>query len=170
MTLLLLNLLLTTIGKHLNGQLQNIVLAFHILTSQAFVSGYRVHYVQYCYHCTVWSIIIYSYSLGAGSIVIIPSYDFTTFENNSLTFTFSCYGNGTLLFWAVDGYTTGTPYVLSKGIQNTPYIGSLDGPTVSSQLIVPTTKANRNITVICTLLDTSYQVHSSNPVRLTLQG
>ena len=110
------------------------------------------------------------HTLGAGSVVISPSNDYTTFENNTSTFTFNCSGDGTVLFWTVDGYPTGTQYVLSKGIQPTPYIVLLDGPTVSSQLIVPTTKANRNITVICTVLDTSYQPHSSNPLRLTLQG
>ena len=108
---------------------------------------------------------------GAGSVAISPSNDYTTFENNTSTFTFTCSGNGTLLLWTVDGYSTGTPYVLSKGIQLTPFIVSSNGPgIVSSQLIVPTTKANSNITVICTVLDTSYQPDSSNPVRLTLQG
>ena len=108
--------------------------------------------------------------LGAGSVVISPSNDYTTFENNTSNFTFNCSGNGTFLFWTVDGNTTGTQYVLSKGIQPTPYVVSPDGPTVSSQLTVPTTNANRNITVNCTVLDTSYQLHSSNSVRLTLQG
>ena len=108
---------------------------------------------------------------GAGSVVISPSNDYTTFENNTSTYTFNCSGNGAVLFWRVDGYTTGTQYVLSKGIQPTHFIVSPDGLTVSSQLIVPTTKANRNIAVICTVLDTvSYRPQSSNPVRLTLQG
>ena len=107
---------------------------------------------------------------GAGSVVISPSNDYTTFENNTSTYTFNCSGNGAVLFWTVDGYTTGAQYVLSKGIQPTPFIVSPDGLTVSSQLIVPTTKANRNIAVICTVLDTSYRLQSSNPVRLTLQG
>ena len=40
MILLLLNLLLTTVDKYLYGQMQKMVLAFHILTCQAFVSGY----------------------------------------------------------------------------------------------------------------------------------
>ena len=109
-------------------------------------------------------------SLGAGSVVISPSNDYTTFENNTSNFTFNCSGNGTVLFWTVDGYSSGAPYVLNKGIQPTPYVVSPDGPTVSSQLIVPTTEANRNITVICTVLDASYQLQSSNPVRFTLQG
>ena len=68
------------------------------------------------------------------------------------------------------GTPTGTQYVLSKGIQPTPYVVSPDGLTVSSQLTVPTTKANRNITVHCTVVDTSYLPHFSNSVRLTLQG
>ena len=85
-----------------------------------------------------------------------------------LHFTFSCHGNGTILFWTVDGYTTREPYALSKQIQPTSYIVSPAGLTVLSQLIVPTTKANRDITVICSVLDTSYQSHSNNPVRLTL--
>ena len=109
-------------------------------------------------------------TLGAGSVVISPSDDYTAFENNISPFTFNCSGSGKFLNWRVDGYSTGTQYVLSKGIQDTHYIVSPDGLTVSSQLIVPTIKANRNITVICTVLDTSYQPHSSNPVRLTLQG
>ena len=130
--------------------------------------GSVLHVVLLSLHCLVYYYLIIS--LGAGSIVIIPSYDFTTFVNNTSTFTFNCSGNGTVLFWTVDGNTTGTQYVLSKGIQPTPFIVSPDGPTVSSQLIVPTTQANRNITVMCTVVDTSYQPHFSNPVRLTLQG
>ena len=160
--LLLLNLLLTTVGKCLNGQLQKMVLAFHILTCQAWSSIVIIVYCLVYYYLVI--------SLGAGSIVIIPSNDFTTFENNTLTFTFNCSGNGRTVVWIVDGYTTGTQYVLSKEIQPTPSIVSPDGLTVSSQLIVPTTKTNRNITVICTVLDRSYQPHSSNPVRFTLQG
>ena len=44
-----------------------------------------------------------------------------------------------------------------------------DKLTVSSQLIVPTTKAN-NVTVICTLLDSVFNFQSSKPVKLYLQG
>ena len=111
-------------------------------------------------------------TLGAGSVVISPSDDFTTYENNTSNFTFNCSGNGTFLFWTVDGYTTGTQYVLSKRIQYTTYVVSPDGPTVSSQLIVPTTKANRNITVVCTttVLFPPFDYQTSYPVRLILQG
>ena len=105
-------------------------------------------------------------------IIISPSNDYTTFQNNTSTLTFNCSGNGTIVLWTVDGYTTGTQYVLSKGIQYTPYIVSPDGPTVSTQLIFPTTKANRNNTVICitTWQVPPYNLQSSNPVRLILQG
>ena len=104
------------------------------------------------------------------SVVISPSHDYTTFENNASTFTFNCSGNGTFLLWTVDGYTTGTSYVLNRGIRYTPFIVSPDGLTVSSQLIVPTTKANNNITVICIMQHSSLNHQSSNPVKLTLQG
>ena len=104
------------------------------------------------------------------SVVIAPPHDYTTFENNASTFTFNCSGNGAYLLWTVDGYDSGTPYVRNKGIQYTPFIISLDGLTVSSQLIVPTTKANNNITVICIVLDTSLNYQSSDPVKLFLQG
>ena len=106
---------------------------------------------------------------GADGVIISPSNDCTTFENNPSTFTFNCSGDGTVLYWTVDGYTTGTLYVLNKGIYNTVPI-SPDGLTVSSQLIVPTTKANNNITVICTVQDASYNHQSSDPVKLILQG
>ena len=86
-------------------------------------------------------------------VFLSPSHDYTTFENNPSTFTFNCSGNGIFLLWTVNGYTTGTSYVLNRGIQYTPFIVSPDGLTVSSQLIVPTTKANNNITVICTVQD-----------------
>ena len=111
------------------------------------------------------SIICYSYYIVVG-IFLSPSRDYTTFENNASNFTFNCLGNGTALFWTVDGYATGRSYVLNKGIQYTPFIVSPDGLTVSSQLIVPTTKANNNITVICTVQDSSYH-QSSNPVKLS---
>ena len=117
------------------------------------------------------TLIIFSIdSIGADGIIILPSTDYTTFENNPSTFTFSCSGNGGRLYWTVDGYTTGTSYVQNKGIYPTPYV-SPDGVTVSSQLIVPTTKANNIITVICTVEDASTGNHqSSDPVRLILQG
>ena len=104
------------------------------------------------------------------SVIISPSHDYTTFENNASTFTFNCSGNGNILLWAVDGQSTGSSYVFNKGIQYTPFIISPDGLTVSSQLIVPTTKANNNITVICAVLDSLFNFQSSKPVKLFLQG
>ena len=101
------------------------------------------------------------------SIFLSPSHDYTTFENNPSTFTFTCSGNGTTLLWTVDGHVLGSSYVLNKGIHSSI---SSDGLTVSSQLIAPTTKANNNITVICTILDSLFNHQSSNPVTLFLQG
>ena len=110
------------------------------------------------------------HTVGADGIIISPSADYTTFENNASTFTFNCSGNGTFLYWTMDGHDSGTSYVLNKGIYPTPYV-SPDGLTISSQLIVPTTKANNNTVVVCTVLDTStYYRQSSDPVRLILQG
>ena len=104
------------------------------------------------------------------SVVIAPSHDYTTFENNASIFTFNCSGNGTFLLWKVDGHFPNEEYVKNKTIQNTPLIISPDGLNVSSQLIVPTTKANNNITVICTILDSCFNYESSNQVTLFLQG
>ena len=109
---------------------------------------------------------------GADGITctISPSADYTTFENNTSRFTFNCSGSGTQLFWTVDGYAATTSYVHNKGIYYTPPV-SPDGLTVTSQLIVPTTKANNNTVVFCTVLNTSTYYHqSSDPVRLILQG
>ena len=72
--------------------------------------------------------------------------------------------------WTVDGYFTGETYVLMKGIKPTPFIATPDGLTVSSQLIVPTTKANNNITVICTVQDSLFNIQSSNTRKLYVQG
>ena len=102
--------------------------------------------------------------------MISPSKDCTTFEKNASTFTFNCSGNGTFLLWTVDGYTTGTLYLHNKGIQPEHITVSSDRLTVSSQLIVPTTKANYNITIICIVQDSSFNSQSSNPVKLFLQG
>ena len=107
--------------------------------------------------------------VGADGIIISPSTDYITFENNPSTFKFNCSGNGSFLSWIVDGHTASTSYVLNKRIYHTPPI-SPDGLSVSSQLIVPTTKANNNITVICIMLDALYNHQSSDPVRLVLQG
>ena len=107
--------------------------------------------------------------IGADGIIISPSTDYTTFESNASTFTFNCSGNGTFLYWTVDGNDTGTSYVLSRGILYTPHLNSPDG-TVSSQLTVPTTKVNSNIKVICIVMNASHNFQSSDPVRLILQG
>ena len=108
--------------------------------------------------------------VGADGIIISPSTDYTTFENNTSTFKFNCSGNGTYLSWTVDGNAATTSYVLNKGIYYIPYV-SPDVLTVSSQLIVPTTKANNNIIVMCTVLDASFNYYqSSDPVKLILQG
>ena len=104
------------------------------------------------------------------SVIISPSHDYTTFENNASTFTFNCSGNGTSLLWTVDGQSVGSSYVLNKGIQYTPFIVSPDGLSVSFQLIVPTTKAKINITVICTVQDSLLNHQSSSPVKLYYQG
>ena len=68
-------------------------------------------------------------------------------------------------FGDIDGHPAGSPYILNKGIQATPYISTPDGLIVSSQLIVPTTKANNNITVTCTVFDLVINHQSSNPVK-----
>ena len=111
----------------------------------------------------------FMHTIGANGIVISPSTDYTTFENNPSTFTFNCSGSGTNLYWTVDGYNVTTPYVCNKGIYYAVPV-SPDGVTVSSQLIVPTTKANNNTVVMCTVLDASFNHQSSDPVRLILQG
>ena len=71
------------------------------------------------------------------SVVISPSHDYTTFENNASTFTFNCSGNGVSLFWTVDGYSTGRSYVLNKGIQYTSFIISPDGVSLLSSFFQP---------------------------------
>ena len=110
----------------------------------------------------------FCYLLAGTSVIISPSHDYTTFETNG--FVFNCSGNGTFLMWTMDGHAIGSSYVLNKGILYTPTIILPDKLTVSSQLIVPTTKANNNITVICTLLDSLFNLQSSNSVKLYLQG
>ena len=114
---------------------------------------------------------MFVHSAGANAIVIIsPSTNYTTFENNTSTFTFNCSGDGTNLYWSVDEQPAeSSSYVLNKGIHRTLPV-SPDGLTVSSQLIVPTTKANNNTVVVCTVLDVSFNHQSSHPVRLILQG
>ena len=72
--------------------------------------------------------------------------------------------------WTVDGQSAGSSYVLNKGIQYIRFFLSPDGLTVSSQLTVPTSKANNNITVICTVQDSLFNHQSSDPVKLFLQG
>ena len=131
------------------------------LTTALLHAQYTVHVVCEVFICL---------HITDASVVIAPSHDYITFENNASTFTFNCSGNGAFLLWAVDGYTTGSSYVLNKGIQLKPFIVTPDGLTVSSQLIVPTTKANNNITVICTVQDSLFNHQSSNPVKLFLQG
>ena len=104
-------------------------------------------------------------------IFLSPCNDYTTFENCLSTFSFNCSGNGTFLLWTVDEQSAGSSYVLNRGIRYTPSIITPDGLTVSSQLIVPTTKANNNITVICIVqgLQLNYRL-SSDPVKLFVQG
>ena len=105
------------------------------------------------------------------SVVISPPRDYITFENNASNFTFNCNGSGKYLLWTVDGYGTGSPSVRSKGIEIASYIQ--DGHSVSSQLSIPKTRANSNITVICTVmkyLRIPSSAESSEPVKLILQG
>ena len=104
------------------------------------------------------------------TVVVSPSHDYTTFENNASVFIFNCSGNGAFILWTVDGYTTGSSYVRNKGIQDTNFIISPDELTVSSQLIVPTTKANNNITVICIVQNLLLIRQTSEPDKLLLQG
>ena len=91
---------------------------------------------------------------------VLPSRDYVAFENNLAIFEFNCSGNGTSLFWDIDGHSM---YTLKEY-----YISSPDGLTVSSKFIVPTTKANNNITVICTSGHASFNYRSSDPVKLFL--
>ena len=70
----------------------------------------------------------------------------------------------------MEHFFSGCSIKVNTTIQVTPFISSPDGLTVSSQLIVPTTKANNNITVICTVQDLLFNNQLSNPVKLLLQG
>ena len=108
----------------------------------------------------------------AVSTVVTPSRDYIAFENNAASVTFGCLGNGTTLYWTVDGYTTGESYVLSRGIHDSRYLVTPDGLRVYSSLTVPTSHANSNISVICTTFDPSImnKRESSDPVKLMLQG
>ena len=125
--------------------------------------------INYCtFACTVRT--CSCLHITDASVVIAPSHNYTIFENNVSMFTFNCSGNGVFILWTVDGQSADSSYVLNKGIRYTPFIVSPDGLTVSSQLIVPTTKANNNITVICIVLDSLFNHQSSNPVTLFLQG
>ena len=130
-------------------------------------------HVSFYFFCLVAILktLLFVHTAGANaSVTIAPCTDYTTFENNASTFTFNCSGDGTFLYWTVDGHDDSTSYVRNKGISYAPPL-SPDGVTVSSQLIVPTTKANNNTVVVCTVLDTSFKYfQSSDPVRLILQG
>ena len=92
------------------------------LTNALLHAQYTVHVVCEVFICL---------HITDASVVIAPSHDYTTFENNVPNFTFSCSGNGAFILWTVDGQSTGSSYVLNKGIQYTPFIISPDGLTVS---------------------------------------
>ena len=123
-----------------------------------------INLYMYIYFCIVDTI--------DASVIISPSHDYTTFENNASTFIFNCSGNGTNVVWTVGSDTISAATaddVFDNGIQLLAAI--VDGLTVSSQLIVPTTKANNNTTVKCTVLDSNALNHlSSDLVTLFLQG
>ena len=112
-----------------------------------------------------------SVHVGADAFVTIsPTNDCTALVNNTSTFTFNCSGDGTYLYWTVDGHADSSLYVLNKGISYTLPV-SEDGVTISSQLIVPTTKASNNTVVICTVVDVTFKYYqSSDPVKLILLG
>ena len=122
------------------------------LTTALLHAQYTVHVVCEVFICL---------HIADASVVISPPRDYITFENNASTFTFNCSGNGAVIHWKMNGQPAHSSYVQ-------PYINY--GPIVSSQLIVPTSKANNNITVICIVQDLSYNHQSSNPVKLFLQG
>ncbi|KAL5469176.1 hypothetical protein EMCRGX_G030390 [Ephydatia muelleri] len=150
-----------------------IVIAFIlVITTVVMLRVIIVHYFKIRKRVLILPLLLVGLPSGTNaSVVIAPSHDYTTFENNASMVTFNCFGNGAYLLWTVDGYTTGSSYVLNKEIQDSYYILSPDGLAVSSQLIVPTTKANNNITVICIVQDVSFNHQSgSNPVKLFLQG
>ena len=153
---------------HLSG-FENIYMKY--VNTHVYDKGNILMYTHLsCFFCLVENTIVCTHSSANASVIISPCTDYTTFENNASTFTFNCSGGETFLYWTVDGHDNSTPYVLNKGISYTSPV-SPDGLTVSSQLIVPTTKANNNITVMCTVLDTSFKYfQSSDPVRLILQG
>ena len=119
------------------------------------------HYFT-CYTCTS----------GAFGIEITPSKDHVhvSFENVSGICRFTCSGNGAYVVWTVDGYDAATPHVVNKGISVLPIVVSPDGHNITAWLSVPTITSNNNTSVVCTLLDASYNHQSAGPVTLLIQG
>ena len=73
--------------------------------------------------------------------------------------------------WSVDGYDAAAPHVLNKGISVLlPSVVSPDDRNITSRLSVPTIKSNNNTSVVCTVLDASYNHQSAGPVTLLIQG
>lgn len=105
-------------------------------------------------------------------VTLLPSKNnlYITFENDTGICTFNCSGNGSEVVWKVDGYGVGTSYVLNKGIFPLNLKTALDQSSVTAQLMVPTNKYNNNISVVCTVLDASYDHQSTDPVVLLIQG
>lgn len=109
------------------------------------------------------------YPLGVCCVNVFPSLNYTTFENSTSLFTFSCSGVGTFLFWIVDGNVSTSPTILQRGIQTIPLLPS--GGYVYSLLSIPTNMENNNSEVVCKVFDyTGTDVQYSHQLYLRLQG
>ena len=108
------------------------------------------------------------YYLGScNSPVLFPSNNITSFvENNAAVF--NCTGNGSNIFWLVDGQSTNAVVIQQRGVKaaQVQLIGSL----VYSSLTIPKTESNNGTEMKCLVIGYDSSTAVSAPVILTLQG
>ena len=113
-------------------------------------------------------VILYLPSSGtAGYVVLIPSQNYTVFEN-AVSAVFNCSGDGSVVVWILNGSVYG-PVHQQRGITYITLSGA--GATVTSKLYTTASATNNNTEVICKVADGTFtNVQTSNSSNLTVQG
>ena len=108
------------------------------------------------------------YYLGScNSPVIFPSNNITSFVGNE-TAVFNCTGNGSNIFWLVDGQSINAVVIQQRGVKAAQ--AQFNGSLIYSSLTISKTENNNGTEVKCLVIDYNSITTVSAPVILTLQG
>ena len=114
------------------------------------------------------NIILLNYITCCTAAILSSPVSQNTTEGSLATFT--CIGIGILFRWIVNGHYDGTAAVKIRGVDIVTKTLNEDTNLKESNLTIPATIQNNNITIQCYMVGIPYSDGPTNPVLLLVQG